>query len=166
MDQNARKRIVAPEVEALESENHNINITPGQWNHYFKFLSTDHTELLADTLQKAVSGDPTDKAMNIALQNLEGLKPESHLETLLITQMLQVHGAAAACTLSAFADGQTVKGRELHAKLATKFHRTFVAQIEALQKLRGKGGQRVVVEHVTVQAGGQAVVGNVTRGGG
>jgi len=34
-----------------------------------------------------------------------------------------------------------------------------------MAKLKGKGGQQhVVVEHVTVAAGGQAIVGNVTRG--
>ena len=38
--------------------------------------------------------------------------------------------------------------------------------LDALSKHRGKGQQVVRVEHVTVQAGGQAIVGNVTQGGG
>jgi hypothetical protein len=38
---------------------------------------------------------------------------------------------------------------------------------DALNRHRGKGSQQVVrVEHVTVQAGGQAIVGAVTQGGG
>jgi hypothetical protein len=37
---------------------------------------------------------------------------------------------------------------------------------DALNRHRGKGQQVVRVEHVTVQAGGQAIVGAVTQGGG
>ena len=44
--------------------------------------------------------------------------------------------------------------------------RTYVALLEALNRHRGKGQQVVRVEHVTVQAGGQAIVGAVTQGGG
>jgi hypothetical protein len=47
-----------------------------------------------------------------------------------------------------------------------KLLRTFTAQIEALQRHRGKGEQKVTVEHVHVHAGGQAIVGAVTPGGG
>ena len=36
----------------------------------------------------------------------------------------------------------------------------------ALDKHRGKGQQRVTVEHVHVHEGGQAIVGNVEAGGG
>jgi len=39
-------------------------------------------------------------------------------------------------------------------------------QVEALQRYRGKGQQKVTVEHVHVHAGGQAIVGAVTPGGG
>ena len=44
--------------------------------------------------------------------------------------------------------------------------RTFAAQVEALKRYRSKGEQRVVVERVTVNEGGQAVVGNIGRGEG
>ena len=45
--------------------------------------------------------------------------------------------------------------------------RLFTEQVEAMSKLKGKSGQqRVVVEHVTVAAGGQAIVGAVMPGGG
>jgi hypothetical protein len=37
--------------------------------------------------------------------------------------------------------------------------RTFTSQLEALNRLRGKVHQKVVVEHVTVNQGGQAIVG-------
>jgi hypothetical protein len=37
----------------------------------------------------------------------------------------------------------------------------FREQLQALQRYRGKGQQKVTVEHVHVHAGGQAIVGNV-----
>ena len=53
--------------------------------------------------------------------------------------------------------------------LAVKLLRTYTMQIEALQRHRGKGEQKMTVEHVHVHAGGQAIVGEVnaaTRGEG
>jgi hypothetical protein len=47
--------------------------------------------------------------------------------------------------------------------LAVKLLRTYVAQTEALAKLRRGGEQVVRVEHVHVHSGGQAIVGNVTH---
>src|SRR5437016_1013262 len=38
-------------------------------------------------------------------------------------------------------------------------------QVEALKRYRSRGEQTVRVEHVTVNKGGQAIVGNVTHGG-
>ena len=43
--------------------------------------------------------------------------------------------------------------------------RTFAAQVEALKRYRSSVEQTVRVEHVTVNEGGQAIVGNVTTGG-
>ena len=52
------------------------------------------------------------------------------------------------------------------AKLANQFCRTYTAQLDALNKHRGKGQQKVTVEHVHIYKGGQAVVGNINQGGG
>src|SRR6185437_12936835 len=50
---------------------------------------------------------------------------------------------------------------------ANKLSRTYTTLLEALNRHRGKGQQKVTVEHVHVYAGGQAVVGMVeTPGGG
>ncbi len=57
---------------------------------------------------------------------------------------------------------QTDTGVELYVNRANKLLRTFTAQMEALKKHRSTGEQHVTVEHVTVQNGGQAVVGTVT----
>jgi hypothetical protein len=48
------------------------------------------------------------------------------------------------------------------ASAATKLLRAFATQIEALRRLRNGGSQLVRVEHVHVNEGGQAVIGNVS----
>jgi hypothetical protein len=50
---------------------------------------------------------------------------------------------------------------------ANKLSRTYAVPLDSLNRHSGKGQQTVRVEHVTVQAGGQAIVGHVeTPGGG
>jgi hypothetical protein len=44
-----------------------------------------------------------------------------------------------------------------------KLARTFAVQMEALKRYRTGGEQKVTVQHVSVNEGGQAIVGNVTR---
>jgi len=54
--------------------------------------------------------------------------------------------------------------RELNLTHGAKFSRIYAQQVEALDKHRRKGRQTVVVEHVHVNDGGQAVVGSVLAG--
>jgi hypothetical protein len=46
-----------------------------------------------------------------------------------------------------------------------KLGRTYAAQMDTLKRCRSKGQQTVRVERVTVEIGGQAIVGNVSKGG-
>ncbi len=61
---------------------------------------------------------------------------------------------------------QTFAGTEGYVNQATKMLRTFAAQMEALKRYRTGGQQKVIVEHVHVNEGGQAIVGVVNRGEG
>jgi hypothetical protein len=60
---------------------------------------------------------------------------------------------------------QTFEGRKGNLSQANKLSRTHAALLEALNRHRGKGQQKVTVEHVHVHEGGQAIVGNVEGGG-
>ncbi|TPJ97430.1 hypothetical protein FJ872_32140 [Mesorhizobium sp. B2-5-9] len=55
---------------------------------------------------------------------------------------------------------------ELFERSMNRLARTFSAQMETLKRYRSKGEQRVIVERVTVEKGGQAIVGTVAQGGG
>ena len=53
----------------------------------------------------------------------------------------------------------------LYLNQAVKLARTYTAQMEALNRYRGKGSQQMVVENVHVTEGGQAIVGPVSHRG-
>jgi hypothetical protein len=56
--------------------------------------------------------------------------------------------------------------RREHLNQAGKLSRTFAMLLDALNRHRGKGSQRITVEHVHVHTGGQAIVGSVSQSGG
>ena len=70
---------------------------------------------------------------------------------------------AATRALRRLKGSDTVSQQDRNGNLATKFLRIFAAQTEALQRYRGKGQQKVTIEHVHVHTGGQAIVGSVSQ---
>ena len=62
-------------------------------------------------------------------------------------------------------DSSDWRARESLERSITRLSRTYLAQVDALKKYRAKAPQTVRVERVTVEDGGQAIVGDVTRGG-
>jgi hypothetical protein len=103
-------------------------------------------------------------------KQLSGIAPKDELEGMIAGQLIGSHNAAMECYRRAMIGEQSFEGRrENLTHQANKCSRTYAALLEALNRHRGKGQQKVVVEHVNVHAGGQAVVGNVstpTPGGG
>ena len=70
------------------------------------------------------------------------------------------------CYRRAMIGEQTFEGRREYLNQANKLSRSFAVLLEALNRHRGKGQQKVTVEHVHVHVGGQAVVGSVEAPGG
>lgn len=102
--------------------------------------------------------------MQSAISMLGGIKPADEVEGMLATQMVATHNAAMECLRRAMLRDQTFEGREQNLKHATKLLSIYSRQIEVLNKYRGKGQQKVTVEYVNVESGGQAVVGHVETG--
>jgi hypothetical protein len=93
--------------------------------------------------------------------------PKDELEAMIAAQLLAAHNATMECYRRAMIAEQTFEGRRENLSQANKLSRTYAALVEALNRHRGKGQQKVTVEHVHVHAGGQAVVGVIgTSGGG
>jgi hypothetical protein len=80
---------------------------------------------------------------------------------MIAAQLLAGHNAAMECYRRAMLPGQTFEGRSENLSQANKLSRTYATLLEALNRHRGKGQQKVTVEHV--HSGGQAIVGTVER---
>jgi hypothetical protein len=97
---------------------------------------------------------------NAALAAVAGIGSRDETEAMLATQMVATHGASMELLRRAM-QAQYRQNLQDAGNLAVKLLRTYTAQLEALQRYRGKGQQKVTVEHVHVHEGGQAIVGNV-----
>jgi hypothetical protein len=108
------------------------------------------------------------EALTFALEAVNSLKPRDGLEVMLCSQMVALHSQALEYLRRTMIPEQTSDGVDSNVNRATRLLRTFAILTESLRAHRGGGKQTVTVEHVTVQAGGQAIVGTVNRevGGG
>jgi len=101
---------------------------------------------------------------NNSLALLNGIQPQDEIEGMLAIQMIAVHNIAME-TMRRAVTGQVNSVVEGNVNNATKMLRTYTTQMEALKRYRTGGQQKVIVEHVNVNQGGQAIVGAVSTGG-
>ncbi len=111
----------------------------------------------------ARGGKIDEQGLNFMVSVVASIKPKEEIEALLAAQMAAVHTAAMTFA-GRLANAETLEQRDSAERTFNKLTRTFAAQIEALKRYRTGGEQKVTVEHVTVNSGGQAIVGNVTHG--
>jgi hypothetical protein len=97
---------------------------------------------------------------------LAGIGPKDEIEAMMAAQLIAAHNAAMECYRRAMIGEQTFDGRRENLSQANKLSRTYAVLVEALNRHRGKGQQKVTVEHVHVYEGGQAIVGHVEGAGG
>ena len=104
------------------------------------------------------------KQYDACLEAMAGIAPRDETEGMLAAQIVACHSAAMDCFRRAVLPNQTFEGRQQNLNFANKLSRTYALHMEALDKHRGKGQQKVTVEHVHVHQGGQAIVGAVQTG--
>lgn len=124
---------------------------------------TELAELLY--LPRGVSQETINTRISRAIRLYEGLEPKDAAEAMLVQQMIGTHMAASECLKRAVKQRDSLEVQEQALKHAEKLMSLYTKQLAALNKHRGKGQQKVTVEHVHVEAGGQAIVGNVETGG-
>ena len=105
-----------------------------------------------------------ERGVNFMLSIIKGIEPRDQVETMLAAQMAAVHMSTMTFARR-LAHAATIPQQDSTERAFNKLARTFTTQIEALKRYRTGGQQKVTVEHVTVNEGGQAIVGNVTHRG-
>ncbi len=124
----------------------------------FGTAEADVASILLNSLINA-AGDgtpghpPSEQDINGVLAAVHGIRANDEIEAMLAVQMVATHFATTHA-LRRLKGPDTVPQQDSNGNLAVKLLRTFAAQTEALQHYRGKGQQKVTVEHVHVHAGG------------
>ncbi len=139
------------------------------WRRLNKALGTVSSDFVrASLLQiqaaaRSPFGTISETAMNAALAMIEAVAPKDEIEGALAVQMSCTHAASMAI-LGKLDSGFGGERRiAAFASAAARLMRTFAMQVEVFRRLRNGGQQFVRVEHVHVNEGGQALIGNVKK---
>ena len=108
---------------------------------------------------------PDESAINFLLSVVKGAKPKDQFEVMLAAQIAAIHTATMRFTRR-LANVETIEEQDSAERALNKLARTYAMQMEALKRYRTGGEQKVTVQHVSVNEGGQAIVGNVNQAAG
>ncbi|WET74109.1 hypothetical protein [Rhizobium croatiense] len=138
---------------------------------WMKAVGTDYvrlSEVIAEqmVILAASNQNAVDQSeLTMLTEMVMGMAPKDHVEMMLATQMAAVHlmsmHMASKCRRE-----NSLPRFEIFARQTNQLMRTFAAQADALKRYRTGGKQVVKVKHVHVHEGAQAIVGNVSKGGG
>jgi hypothetical protein len=96
---------------------------------------------------------------------LKDVRPGDKMAMLLVVQMLAVHDGTMSHAIL-LAGSEHLERRESFANIFNKLARTFALQMDTLHRLRSGPEPKVTVNNVSVNDGGQAIVGTVNHNGG
>jgi len=116
---------------------------------------------------ETMDADRRGQEMSAAFVALAAFKPQDEVEGMLAAQAVALHAAAMELARRAMISDQPHAVAQDYRNTMVKLSRGMIEVIDALDRKRGKSRPQIVrVERVTVQPGGQAIVGNVTSGAG
>lgn len=170
----SRKKAVAPSLKVTE-KNGAMNVRPDHPDDatgillLMGALGTDDHDFLNGFIRQlsnvGSSGRQVDESgVNYMLSMIRGVQPQDEVEAMIAAQMAAVHNATMTFARR-LNHVDNVPQQDSAARAFNNLTRTFTSQIEALKRYRATGEQKILVQHVNVEDGGQAIVGNVGGGG-
>jgi hypothetical protein len=141
--------------------------TKAWWDRLKKALGTSSSAFVnaslieLQTAARLPFSGVSETALNAALAMIEAAAPRDEIEGALAVQMACTHTAAMA-VLARLTGGASERRLAALGSAAARLLRAYSTQVEVLRRLRHGGGQYVRVEHVHINEGGQAVIGNVS----
>lgn len=139
----------------------------GSWDRILKASgnTTVSDGLIAQAAMLGSHGKRVDpEATDFALGFVDAMQPEDPAEALLLMQMAATHQATMMLARR-LNHVENIPQQDAAEKALNKLARSFAAQMDTLKRYRSKGQQTVRVERVTVEDGGQAIVGAVEARG-
>lgn len=135
--------------------------------YYSSKLFTDTVSCFV-TKGEATTGKDITFITNAVLEALASFKPKDETEGMLSSHLVALHEQAMNFMSRVSIVDQTPAGIDMNINRATKLMRLYNESLEALNRYRRKGEQKVTVQHqyVNVNSGGQAIVGSKINGQG
>lgn len=131
-------------------------------------MATKDTDFVWGLTQQIIEAASTfnfGEAIGFVLAVIRDVKPRDHIEDLLAAQMGMTHLVMMSFVdeMSRRTNDGDLARQDSAVRAYASLGRSFTSQMAALQKHRSGGEQKVTVRHVSVNDGGQAIVGNVTQ---
>ena len=148
-------------MEEASEQHLNRSIMFERLSEAFGSQDTDFVWGLTQQLMDAAGSFHHGEAIGFLLSVIRAVKPRDHLEAMLVAQMASIHLAMMHFTDELAPDPNfpiNIPKRDSASRALTSFARTFASQMGALKHYRSGGEQRVTVQHVSVNDGGQAIV--------
>jgi hypothetical protein len=139
----------------------------GWWSRLNKALGTVSTDFVrASLLQlqaaaRSPYGTISETAINAALAMIEAAAPRDELRGALSVQMACTHTAAMSVLAKMDSGLGTERRTAAFGSTAARLLKAYAMQLEVLRRLRTGGQQFMRVEHIHVNDGGRAVIGNL-----
>ena len=109
-------------------------------------------------LGEVTGGIDINDQMSRGMSLMHAVKPTNELELIFASQMGAVHDmtmhAARQAKKADYMDNYLTYSNQV-----VKLSRVYMEQMAALQKMRGQGQQKIIVEKVNVESGGKAAIG-------
>ena len=102
--------------------------------------------------------------LNQLVSSVKSIEPRDEMESMLACQMAAIHDATMNMAGS-LKRAEYVSTRSEAERSLNRLSRTFSMQMETLKKYRDDRTQKILVQHVNVEPGGQAVVGDIHQRG-
>jgi hypothetical protein len=131
------------------------------WRHGRSGLRSSLLQLQAAA--RSPYGTISETAINAALAMIEAAAPRDEIEGALAVQMACCHAVAMAVLSKMDSGFGTERRIAAFGSTAARLMRTFAMQVEVLRRMRHGGHQFVRVEHVHINDGGQAIIGNIKK---
>lgn len=139
------------------------------WDRLKAALGTTSSDFVNATLMqiqnasRMPSGGISETSVNAVLAFIEAAEPKNEIEAALAIQMACTHAVAMAVlsrTGGAYGGDRHVA---LMASAGARLLQAFAAQIEALRRVRHGSSQYMRIEHIHLEPGAQAIIGNVEK---
>lgn len=123
-------------------------------------MRTAHAANLMATTAVLGLGESSINFLDLLLAMGAELEPQDAIEAMLVTQIGLAH-VGSMTALGKMADATNDQVRESYSRIAARMNQAFLNQIDALRRHRARSSPAVSVGQVTVNEGGQAIVGTV-----